>query len=467
MSKIIGQIRRRLQYYLYFFSKFFSKDKMISKVDKIIKIKDSDLKLKELELLYNKNIRHPYLLYHFARFKVFHSSFKGFEILKNYEEIRIKWLKKNKSVNYNINEIFIPTQSVIGALGNTYGLYYYLINRIHVLKNKFKPTLLIKETEKLTNSELIKYFLPLLNLRNNNKEYYNKQYISKINKAPIELVLQYKNTYYPPGIAINFINQFVKNKKILEETTFKINSDTKDLCYKKLEKFGLNEKNWFVVLHVRENKNDPDILRNSDPFTYIDAIKFIISKGGKVVRVGNKRMTKLPPIQGLIDYPFTDLKSEQMDVFLAAECKFCLGTSSGYYSLPTFFGKPVLLVNYLNTLEFFALKEGDLFLPKNLIYKDSNKLVDIKDTFGLEIGNYMTLKAYEKNNILVINNTSSEILESTKEMIDILFNIQNKKLEVSNKIFKEEIDKKYENLFDHKVSTLAKVSNIFLKNFYK
>ena len=49
-------------------------------------------------------------------------------------------------------------------------------------------------------------------------------------------------------------------------------------------------------------------------------------------------MTKLPKIHGLIDYPFTNLKSEIMDVFFASQCKFCLGTSSGYYSLPIFLG---------------------------------------------------------------------------------------------------------------------------------
>ena len=41
-------------------------------------------------------------------------------------------------------------------------------------------------------------------------------------------------------------------------------------------------------------------------------------------------MTPLPNINGLIDYPFSNLKSEFMDIFLAATSKFVVGTASGF-----------------------------------------------------------------------------------------------------------------------------------------
>ena len=145
-------------------------------------------------------------------------------------------------------------QQVIGALGNTYSLYYYLINRIHILNNKIKPILLIKETEKITNSEVIKFLLPSLKLIKNNSIYYKKNYMYHINKAPIELGLQFKENYYPPGIAINFINQFLKKKNLIKQTVFKINTNTKNECYKKLSEYGLTKKDWFVVLHIREKR---------------------------------------------------------------------------------------------------------------------------------------------------------------------------------------------------------------------
>ena len=51
-------------------------------------------------------------------------------------------------------------------------------------------------------------------------------------------------------------------------------------------------------------------------------------------------------------------------------------------------------------------------------------------------------------------------------MINILFNKENKELDISNKQFKKEVDDSYYKLFDYPISTLAKVSNSYLKNSY-
>ena len=108
-----------------------------------------------------------------------------------------------------------PENKLLIATHNTGKLeeFKYLLKDLDIvgnilLNNKIKPILLIKETEKITNSEVIKFLLPSLKLLKNNSIYYKKNYMYQINKAPIELGLQFKENYYPPGIAINFINQF-------------------------------------------------------------------------------------------------------------------------------------------------------------------------------------------------------------------------------------------------------------------
>ena len=185
------------------------KDKIVLETEKIIKIKNSSIKIKKLEKLLKKNKNHPFLIFHLAKEKIIVSDYSGFELIKNFENARKEWLKKNPAKE---NEIFIPLQQVIGSLGNTYSLYYYLINRIHILKKKVKPTLLIKETEKFSNTEVVKFLLPSLKLLKNNSIYYKKNYMYEINKAPKELGLKFKEKYYAPGVAINFINQFLKKK---------------------------------------------------------------------------------------------------------------------------------------------------------------------------------------------------------------------------------------------------------------
>ena len=177
-------------------------------------------------------------------------------------------------------------------------------------------------------------------------------------------------------------------------------------------------------------------------------------------------MTRLPKMRGLIDYPFTDLKSEIMDVFLGSECKFCLGTSSGFYPIPIFFGKPVLLVNYVNTFEYFAIDENNLFLPKKFFYKKTNTPVGIKLTFGTKIGNYITEKAFSDRKLKVEDNSSKEILNATQEMFDILNKKKNKNLNLLNKKFRTEISKLYNGDFKNKLKPLAQIPTCYLKNFY-
>lgn len=462
MKEILKKIRRRIQLYNFRIRYFASKELIVKKVDSIIKKKNKFNLIKELSRVY-KN--HPLIKYHLAREYVStNSNYEGFKHLKKFENFRVEWLKKN---NKNYKEIFIPLQQVIGSLGNFYSLYYFIINNNYIVKNKLKLVLILKETEKYSNYFLFNFFKPFLTIYKNNKIFYDNYFLSRINKAPIEVALPYKKFYYPPGIAINLINSFLYKKNLFKKVIFKIKDKNTLECKNKLEKYGLRKHDWFVVLHVRENKLQKDKLRNSDPITYLDAIKFIISKGGKVVRVGDKNMTKLPITKGLIDYPFTNLKSEIMDVYLASKCKFCMGTSSGYYSLPIFFGKPVLLVNYLNTLEFFSLRKQDLFLPKKLIDKKTNKLIDPILAFGPKIGNFTNELIYKVNNIEIQNNTSEEILYATKEMFNLLSNKFDKKLEMSNKKFYNFYNNKYKKKFSHKMQNFGKISYSYLINFYK
>ena len=46
-------------------------------------------------------------------------------------------------------------------------------------------------------------------------------------------------------------------------------------------------------------------------------INEVISRGGAVFRVGDKSMTPLPKTKGLIDYPFSNFKSDFMDIFFS------------------------------------------------------------------------------------------------------------------------------------------------------
>ena len=211
-------------------------------------------------------------------------------------------------------------------------------------------------------------------------------------------------------------------------------------------------------MHVREGTGN--FYTNSNPHSYIPAIEHITSKGGKVVRVGDKKMTPLPKIKGLIDYPFSNFKSELMDVYLAQQSKFCIGTSSGYWTFLTYLGKPVLLTNYLPTLDYFILRETDMFLPKTIFKKGESNKSMIEKIFKYPEAYIDTDQQFE--NYEIIDNTDEEILHSVKDMMSRLDGNDDDEFKVLNQKFKSKTEN-LNNLESGKLKCFGNLSKNFLK----
>ena len=81
---------------------------------------------------------------------------------------------------------------------------------------------------------------------------------------------------------------------------------------------------------------------------YFSSVKAITDAGGIVIRLGDKSMKKLPKMEGVIDYAHSPHKSQSMDIFLAANCRFVIGTTSGLTTVCLGFDTPMVLVNCIS-----------------------------------------------------------------------------------------------------------------------
>lgn len=140
-----------------------------------------------------------------------------------------------------------------------------------------------------------------------------------------------------------------------------------------------------VTLHVREpgfNEASASAmeLRDARIADYRAAIGHLVGTGTWVIRLGDRSMTRTAPLDGFVDYPFTDAKSDWMDVYLAARCRFHIGTSSGMSFVPMLFGRPVLFTNW-TTLAHMVCAPGVVVLPKVLLAADGGT-VPIREYCG-------------------------------------------------------------------------------------
>ena len=135
-----------------------------------------------------------------------------------------------------------------------------------------------------------------------------------------------------------------------------------------------------VTLHVRdEGYNDHIVwemgLRDSNVDDYGAAVACLAERGITVVRLGDPGMRRATPRPGLIHYPFSEAKSDVLDVYLAARCRFHIGTSSGMSFVPLLFGRPVLMTNWITPAHMICAPSV-LTLPKLLLDRDG-RLVPI------------------------------------------------------------------------------------------
>jgi len=211
-----------------------------------------------------------------------------------------------------------------------------------------------------------------------------------------------------------------------------------------LMKMGLQESDWFVCIHIRSaGYDDPEeshihTFRNPTNESYLSAIQFIIDQGGKCIRMGDKTMTPMAPMEGLIDYAVSSNKSAFMDIFLTSECLFFLGSASGLSEVANVFGTPTALAN-LAPLSNCGKTFKDLSIPMLYSKTSNNDYFSFPQIMSSEMGNLRRTEEFENAGVTLIHNTSDEIKDLAIEQFQRVTNtfILNKENETLQQQFKD------------------------------
>jgi putative glycosyltransferase (TIGR04372 family) len=131
-------------------------------------------------------------------------------------------------------------------------------------------------------------------------------------------------------------------------------------------------------------------------------------------------MRRLRPTAKVLDYCHSDLRADWMDVFLAARCRFMLGTSSGPAYLPALYGVPSVLTNWWPPAQR-PWHPADLFIPKMLRHKADGRYLTLPETLA-EPFSYCHSAHYLANveRVGVEDNDPGSIRAAVAEMLDRL-----------------------------------------------
>jgi putative glycosyltransferase (TIGR04372 family) len=217
---------------------------------------------------------------------------------------------------------------------------------------------------------------------------------------------------------------------------FSIPSDIEARGWTALMEVGIPRGAWFVALNVRErepNESDSSMntIRNADISSYLPAIADITRRGGWVIRIGNQSMTALPPLKNVLDYCHSPIRSDWMDIFLLACCRFMICTNSGPAFVPQLYGVPCVFTNWWPAAER-PWRSTDIFIPKMLRRLSDGRYLTLRETLSEPLCWCYSRRVLAERHYVRAENSDPEIIRgAVAEMLERLDGDQSGDIEIA------------------------------------
>ena len=153
--------------------------------------------------------------------------------------------------------------------------------------------------------------------------------------------------------------------------------------------------------------------RDTNIKSYEKSAKALADRGYLVFRMG-KAVQQPFEIDHpkIIDYAMSPRKSDFLDVWLMANCRFCISTGTGLDEIATVFRRPVVYVNYLPVLDVISYVPS-ISVFKRLDWADSGNPLTLSDHLR---HTYFNSEQYSADRIQITDLEGEEILDAVIEM---------------------------------------------------
>lgn len=189
----------------------------------------------------------------------------------------------------------------------------------------------------------------------------------------------------------------------------------------RLAALGVPSEAEFICFHCREEGYSPadeplHSFRNCTVDNYLLAAAELIRQGFWCIRMGDPSMRRLEPMEKVVDYAHCDVRSDWMDVFLCAGCRFFLGSPSGLSEVASVFGRSCGMANQAPLSTLLKFGPNDVAIPKLLWSEESNRYLSFREIFDSEIANFRFTSLYQLHGIRLVENSPEEVRDLALEM---------------------------------------------------
>lgn len=221
---------------------------------------------------------------------------------------------------------------------------------------------------------------------------------------------------YPGSDSMQLASQTDKHLEFTEEEI----QEARRQC----QQLGINPDKSFIPVLGRDSAylssikeaTDIDSYRNVDIDSYVPALEYLAQKH-QVVRMGSVVKEALNTAHpNILDYSQSGRRSELLDVYLPAKCRFFLTCGSGIDAITWSCRLPILFVQYIPPLYAPNFKSGCMFIFKKYWHTVEERYLTLSELLNSDAGSVFTPRELAPMNIVVHDNTPEEILEVTQEM---------------------------------------------------
>lgn len=192
-----------------------------------------------------------------------------------------------------------------------------------------------------------------------------------------------------------------------------------------LRAMGIGPNDWFVCLHNRDSayldasqpggKWGYHDYRDCSLESFLPAADYVAERGGFVLRMGQAVKEPLAGARPrLIDYARLH-RSDFLDVYLLAKCRFMIGSDAGLAQVPTIFNRPVVNTN-VPFVDWAAFRSEDIFIQKRLYSEAEGRALSYPEILARGWERFYRTEWLAERRLRLVENTAGEILEAVREM---------------------------------------------------
>ena len=344
---------------------------------------------------------------------------KSLDLYKIVDEGRRQVFQKHGLDDLGIE--FIPRALPVGSMGVYEYLEMNIKARILDACPQKKMILLLPPGATVNNLCYLKYWRKYLAIVS------DPALIERL--APLEALFTnpvVEMTYFREKLYWSCLAQGLVREQWIQEARppfFTLSQEDKEKGWNCLRSLGLSKDAWFVTLHVREpgwrdDHSREENFRNANIESYFPAIKTITDAGGWVVRIGDPGMSQLPEMPNVIDYAHSQAKSDWMDIFLCAQCRFFIGTSSGMCVVASSFGVPLAMTNLLPGYGVYHFTSRDLFIPRLCFSEEKGRYLSFQELLSPPVSTATIQSHFDKAKVRIVANEAEEIKALVEEMLE-------------------------------------------------